>query len=449
MSIVDDNGVAEFPSDLKVLVVDYDKTSLLVLERMLRKLLYQGMLLTKCQHGSDALALLREKNNRFDIVICDSHMRDIDGLKLIKTIVSEMDLPVVVISSDERHGVIMKGILKGACDYLVKPVRMEAISLIWQHVVRKKIRFLAQFQKPSIDNINIDRLSLLQLSNDTTASTNRIVPTIDKRSLKRKSEDGSNDGESSNEETTWKKPRVVWTQELHELFVTAVNQLGDGNDVPKKILELMQAMNVTILTRENIASHLQVQYINTSYMHYYKSCIKQSYSNYMLQKYRMHLQKESARSAGNRDLNAYQQFQPTPTTTTTSAYQLPHQNLANGHVLSTVPSHVDRGSNVFDSYIVSQSSHSPRIDASLYDPSRSNLLYQNDFPSSDGVAISMEENLYSTAGSVTELSNLFSAAGGMIYDTSFLQEEVALVGLQSNMGGYLPCSSNYFGLTQS
>ncbi|KAE8722855.1 hypothetical protein F3Y22_tig00013386pilonHSYRG00073 [Hibiscus syriacus] len=74
---------------------------------------------------------------------------------------------------------------------------------------------------------------------------------------------------------------------------------------------------------------------------------------------------------------------------------------------------------------------------------------RNDFPPGDGVVISKEENLHSTAGSVTQLSNPFSAADGMIYDPSFLQEGVALVGLQSNMGGYLPCSSNYFCLTQS
>ncbi|GMJ09206.1 hypothetical protein HRI_004589800 [Hibiscus trionum] len=413
MSAVDDNGVAEFPADLKILIVDDDKTCLLVLERMLRKLSYK---VTKCQHARDALALLRGDKNRFDVVISDLHMPDIDGLKLIEIIASEMDLPVVMMSSDERQRVIMNGVIQGACDYLVKPVRIEAVSLIWQHVVRKNRRSFEDFQRPGIRNINInvtDRLSLLQLSNNA-AVANGIVPTTDKRSLqssKRRSEDTFNDGESSDEVTTAKKPRVVWTQELHEAFVDAVNQLGHGNDVPKKILERMQAMNVTYLTRANVASHLQ--------------------------KYRMHLQKESARSAGNRDVNACQRFQRTPT----SSYQLPQQNLVNGHVLSTVPNHVGTGSNIFDSNIVSESSHCLQTDASLYGLSQSNLLYQNDFPPSDGVAISNEENLHSNAGSVTELSNPFSVTDEMIYEPSFLQEEVALVGLQSNMGGYLSCSS--------
>ena len=51
-----------------------------------------------------------------------------------------------------------------------------------------------------------------------------------------------------------KKPRVVWSAELHQQFVNAVNQLGIDKAVPKRILDLM---NVQGLTRENVASHLQ------------------------------------------------------------------------------------------------------------------------------------------------------------------------------------------------
>jgi two-component response regulator (ARR-B family) len=50
-----------------------------------------------------------------------------------------------------------------------------------------------------------------------------------------------------------KKPRVVWSAELHQQFVNAVNQLGIDKAVPKRILDLM---NVQGLTRENVASHL-------------------------------------------------------------------------------------------------------------------------------------------------------------------------------------------------
>ena len=43
---------------------------------------------------------------------------------------------------------VMKGVQHGACDYLLKPIRMEELQNIWQHVIRKKIRsYLSKLQK--------------------------------------------------------------------------------------------------------------------------------------------------------------------------------------------------------------------------------------------------------------------------------------------------------------
>lgn len=51
-----------------------------------------------------------------------------------------------------------------------------------------------------------------------------------------------------------KRPRLVWTPQLHKRFEEAIAKLGDSKAVPKNI---MQEMNVEGLTRENVASHLQ------------------------------------------------------------------------------------------------------------------------------------------------------------------------------------------------
>ncbi|XP_027347419.1 transcription factor PCL1-like [Abrus precatorius] len=60
--------------------------------------------------------------------------------------------------------------------------------------------------------------------------------------------------ENSADRTTLKRPRLVWTPQLHKRFVDVVAHLGIKNAVPKTI---MQLMNVEGLTRENVASHLQ------------------------------------------------------------------------------------------------------------------------------------------------------------------------------------------------
>ncbi|KAK9122635.1 hypothetical protein Sjap_012237 [Stephania japonica] len=65
---------------------------------------------------------------------------------------------------------------------------------------------------------------------------------------------GSGGGAGDEPARTLKRPRLVWTPQLHKRFVDAVAHLGIKNAVPKTI---MQLMSVDGLTRENVASHLQ------------------------------------------------------------------------------------------------------------------------------------------------------------------------------------------------
>ncbi|XP_022891230.1 myb family transcription factor PHL8-like isoform X2 [Olea europaea var. sylvestris] len=51
------------------------------------------------------------------------------------------------------------------------------------------------------------------------------------------------------------KPRLKWTQELHKIFVDAVNQLGGANKATPK--SLMRVMGVNGLTLYHLKSHLQ------------------------------------------------------------------------------------------------------------------------------------------------------------------------------------------------
>ncbi|GAB2294299.1 hypothetical protein Dimus_028509 [Dionaea muscipula] len=234
-----------FPVGLRVLVVDDDPTCLTILDKMLRKCHYE---VTKCSRAEVALSLLRENKNGYDIVISDVHMPDMDGFKLLVYIGLEMDLPVIMMSADDSNDVVMKGVTHGACDYLIKPVRMEALKNIWQHVFRKKKNEWKELEQSGSVDDEGDRQPKQDESDYSSPSANEGSW----KSSKRKGED--EDGEDKDDTATLKKPRVVWSVELHQQFVSAVNQLGIDKAVPKKILELM---NVPGLTRENVASHLQ------------------------------------------------------------------------------------------------------------------------------------------------------------------------------------------------
>nr|XP_043607126.1 two-component response regulator ARR1-like [Erigeron canadensis]XP_043607128.1 two-component response regulator ARR1-like [Erigeron canadensis] len=236
----------QFPAGLRVLVVDDDRTCLMILEGMLKKCKYE---VTKCQRAEVALSLLRENRNGYDVVISDVHMPDMDGFKLLVHIGLEMDLPVIMMSADDSQSVVMKGVTHGACDYLIKPVRIQALRNIWQHVVRKKKHGWKDVEPSTSDGDQYQKQA-----GDPGYSSNEGQN--GKITKKRKDDEDDDDDEADEREdsSSLKKPRVVWTQELHQQFVKAVHQLGFEKAVPKKILDLM---NVPGLTRENVASHLQ------------------------------------------------------------------------------------------------------------------------------------------------------------------------------------------------
>ncbi|XP_073220940.1 two-component response regulator ARR1-like isoform X2 [Cicer arietinum] len=183
----------QFPAGLRVLVVDDDPTCLTILERMLHFCLYE------------------------------------------------------VMSADDGKNVVMKGVRHGACDYLIKPVRIEALKNIWQHVVRKRKNGRKDVeQSGGLDDG--DRRQKACDDVDYSSSANE-----GKSSRKRRDEE-DDEADERDDSSTLKKPRVVWSVELHQQFMAAVNQLGLDKAVPKKIMEMM---NVPGLTRENVASHLQ------------------------------------------------------------------------------------------------------------------------------------------------------------------------------------------------
>ena len=243
---------------------------------------------TTFTRGAVALKTLRERRHDFDIVLSDVHMPDMDGFKLLEHIALELDVPVMMMSANCATDVVLRGIIHGAVDYLLKPVRIEELRNIWQHVVRKKRGGEGGADGASAGSGEADAASEGSLEGSRGAqnaktskgtkangagSPGRSNGTGEEPWKKRSRKPGSarddygnggdanarGDGEGKNEEghedsSNLKKPRVVWSAELHQQFVTAVNTLGIDKAVPKRILDLM---GVQGLTRENVASHLQ------------------------------------------------------------------------------------------------------------------------------------------------------------------------------------------------
>ncbi|GLT74629.1 hypothetical protein SLA2020_464170 [Shorea laevis] len=235
-----------FPAGLRVLVVDDDPTWLKILEKMLKKCSYE---VTTCCLARDALNKLREKKDGFDIVISDVNMPDMDGFKLLELVGLEMDLPVIMMSVDGETSRVMKGVQHGACDYLLKPIRMKELRNIWQHVFRKRIHEVRDIE--SLEGLEIIHMTR---SGSDLSDDGSLFGEDTTSAKKRKDAESKHDSKDFTDLSSTKKARVVWSVDLHQKFVKAVNQIGFDKVGPKKILDLM---NVPWLSRENVASHLQ------------------------------------------------------------------------------------------------------------------------------------------------------------------------------------------------
>jgi DNA-binding response OmpR family regulator len=168
---------------------------------------------TTCNLATKALSLLRENRNHFDLVISDVYMPDMDGFKLLEAIGLELDLPVIMMSADGETDLVMKGITHGACDYLLKPVRLEELRNIWQHVIRRRVPVKDLHREEGSGEWDDSAYPL-----DSTADTDH--------SFRKRKERVDDEIQRAEDLNNLKKARVVWSPELHKQFVQAVNQLG-------------------------------------------------------------------------------------------------------------------------------------------------------------------------------------------------------------------------------
>lgn len=106
----------------------------------------------------------------------------------------------LVISSDDEQELVLKGVLQGACDCLIKPVKMEALKVFWQHVVRKKINNtlerLEQPRRKEEDKLHLENSCIVSC----TVSGNAGHPMTLKRKI-----DGEDEGKASDGLSTGKK----------------------------------------------------------------------------------------------------------------------------------------------------------------------------------------------------------------------------------------------------
>ena len=108
------------PSDLKFLVVDDFSTMRRIMRGLLKEMGCNNV--EEAEDGAVALQML--KTNRYDFVVSDINMPNMNGFDLLKALKAEDSLkhiPVLMVTAEARKEDILLAAQSGAAGYVVKP----------------------------------------------------------------------------------------------------------------------------------------------------------------------------------------------------------------------------------------------------------------------------------------------------------------------------------------
>jgi HAMP domain-containing protein/CheY-like chemotaxis protein/signal transduction histidine kinase len=129
----------------KILMVDDDIRNIYALSSVLED---KGLCITSAQNGEEALALLKNTNNNFDIVLMDIMMPVMDGYEAMREIRKDNKLktiPIIALTAKAQFEDRQLCINAGANDYMAKPIDHEQLLslikvwLVSKHPINKKI----------------------------------------------------------------------------------------------------------------------------------------------------------------------------------------------------------------------------------------------------------------------------------------------------------------------
>ena len=83
----------------------------------------------EAENGEEALLKLREE--KYDLILSDLHMPNMDGLELLRAVRGDSnlkDIPFIIMTLDGKKDVLLEAVKEGLNDYLIKPVTAGALD---------------------------------------------------------------------------------------------------------------------------------------------------------------------------------------------------------------------------------------------------------------------------------------------------------------------------------
>lgn len=122
----------------RVLLVESDDSTRQLVAALLRKCSYR---VAAVSDGLKAWELLKGRPHNIDLILTEVDLPSISGYALL-TLIMEHDIckniPLIMMSSNDSVSTVYRCMLRGAADFLVKPVRKNELKNLWQHVWRRR-----------------------------------------------------------------------------------------------------------------------------------------------------------------------------------------------------------------------------------------------------------------------------------------------------------------------
>ncbi|KAL0397841.1 UNVERIFIED_CONTAM: Two-component response regulator ORR26 [Sesamum calycinum] len=193
-------------------------------------------------------------NNIVADVLQNCIHEELDEVEIVKHIREKLKLPILFMCPEmnDKKKTFSKDQPLSFAAYILHSSSQNVISL-WKYAFEKeKAKMVSVSQEENarttaIPNIAFETKNMFSSINEAA----RFDKKSTSKELKQKNEKGAG---SNDDPPVAKKPRVVWTVEMHQKFLEAIELIGHEKAVPKKIVEVM---GIPGLTRENVASHLQ------------------------------------------------------------------------------------------------------------------------------------------------------------------------------------------------
>jgi len=117
----------------KILVVDDEKSIRNTLKEILE---YEKHKVEVAENGLVALEMIDK--NKFDVVLCDIKMPEMDGTEVLEKISEKnIDIPIIMISGHGNIDTAVESIKKGAYDFIEKPLDLNRLLVTIKNAVEK------------------------------------------------------------------------------------------------------------------------------------------------------------------------------------------------------------------------------------------------------------------------------------------------------------------------